>query len=351
MLVKDISRVIDRTAINWSELQNQTILISGATGLIGNAIVQCLLRVKEQKSIDFDIVVWVRNKEKAHRLFHDSVLYILGELNKPIVFEKKVDYIIHCANPTSSKFFVNNPVETVTMAFQGTSNLLDFALKNKVKSFVFLSSMEIYGFPAKGTKVTEVMSGRFDTQIIRNSYPLSKQICECLCFSYYHEYGVPTKVIRLTQTFGPGVSYNDERVFAEFARCVIEDRPIVLKTKGDTERCYLYISDAVSAIFTVLFKGKDGEAYSAANEESFCSILDMARIVSSFGTRGVDIIEQDITKYGYSNTVYMNLDTSKIRDLDWQPEVGLKESFEYMIEDMRKEKNRSQKLSINQYFN
>lgn len=339
MLETDIARVIDRTTINWADLQNQTILISGATGLIGNAIVQCLLRVQKQKSIDFNIVVWVRNKEKAHRLFHDSVVYICGELNKPIIYERKVDYIIHCANPTSSKFFVNNPVETVTMAFKGTSNLLDFALKNKVKSFVFLSSMEIYGFPAKGTKVTEVMSGEFDTQVIRNSYPLSKQICECLCFSYFHEYGVPTKVIRLTQTFGPGVSYNDERVFAEFARCVIEDRPIILKTKGETERCYLYISDAVSAIFTVMFKGKNGEAYSAANENSFCSILDMARIAASFGTRGVEIIEQDISKYGYSSTVSMNLDTAKIRKLGWMPEVGLKESFAYMIEYMRKKKD------------
>ena len=76
---------------------------------------------------------------------------------------------------------------------------------------------------------------------------------------------MPTRIVRLTQTFGTGVSYNDGRVFAEFARCVIEQRDIILKTKGETKRSYLYTADAVTAILTVLLNGETGAAYNAAN--------------------------------------------------------------------------------------
>lgn len=134
-------------------------------------------------------------------------------------YEGAVDYIIHCANPTSSSFFINKPVETIDTAVNGTKNILDFARNKGVASFVFLSTMEVYGFPAKGHKVKECEGGNFNSTIVRNCYPLSKQLCENLCVAYLSEYDIPAKVLRLTQTFGPGVDYNDGRVFAEFARC------------------------------------------------------------------------------------------------------------------------------------
>ena len=184
-------------------------------------------------------------------------------------------------------------------------------------------------------KVRENEGGSFDSAVVRNCYPLSKQTCESLCTGYASEYGVNTRVLRLTQTFGPGVSYNDGRVFAEFARCAIEKRNIVLKTKGETERCYLYVFDAVSAILTVLLKGKVGEIYTAANEDTYCSIIEMAELVAEMSGIDVEIKEQDISKSGYANTLYMDLDTSKLRDLGWKPVVGLEDSIRNLINYMK----------------
>lgn len=79
---------------------------------------------------------------------------------------------------------------------------------------------------------------------------------ECMCVSYGSEYGVPVKIVRLSQTFGPGVSYEDGRVFAQFARAAIENKNIVLKTKGETYRNYCYTRDAVIGILCVLLKEK-----------------------------------------------------------------------------------------------
>lgn len=318
--------------IDWSKFENRTIYITGATGLIGSNLVQALLLC-----VDVHIIVQVRNKLKAKKIFGDRVGYVISDLlNKPN-YAGKVDYIIHCANPTSSSFFINNPVETIETAVEGTKNILDFA-KEKQATVVFLSTMEVYGFPKKGHIVKENEGGSFDSLVVRNCYPLSKQVCESLCAAYSSEYGVHTRVLRLTQTFGPGVFYNDGRVFAEFARCAIEKRNIILKTAGETERSYLYTIDAVLAILVVLLNGADGEAYTAANENTFCSILNMANLVADISGISVVIRKQDVSKMGYANTLHMNLDTGKLQNLGWKAQVDLKKMYENLIDYMIKNK-------------
>jgi nucleoside-diphosphate-sugar epimerase len=177
---------------------------------------------------------------------------------------------------------------------------------------------------------------------VRSSYPESKRMCENLCTSYFSEYGVPVKVVRLTQTFGEGVDYNDGRVFAEFARCAIENKDIVLKTKGETKKNYLYVYDAVSAIITVLFNGENGNAYNAANEETYCSIYEMAQMVAEkCGNKSIKVVieeKDDILKFGYAPTLKMNLSTEKLKNLGWKPKKDLFGMFNVMIDDMIKNK-------------
>lgn len=104
-------------------------------------------------------------------------------------------------------------------------------------------------------------------------------MAECLCASYAKEYQVPVRIARLSQTFGPGVDYNDGRVFAEFVRCAVEKRNIVLHTQGNTVRSYCYTKDAVSALLHILLKGTDGEAYNVTNMDTAVSIREMADLV------------------------------------------------------------------------
>lgn len=331
MKIDDIKILKSNKNIDWSSFNNKTIYISGATGLIGSNLVNALLACSNAK-----IVVQIRNKKKAYKLFGEKVDYVVCDiLDKPI-YTENVDYIIHCANPTSSKYFIDYPVDTINTAINGTFNLLEFAKEKNVTSFVFLSTMEVYGIKKRGHKIKENESGSFDSSVVRNCYPLSKQTCENLCVAYKTQFKVPTRVLRLTQTFGPGVSYDDNRVFAEFARCIIENRNIILKTRGKTERSYLYTIDAVSAILTVLLKGSDGEIYTAANENTYCSIYDMAKMVAELGNIQVIIEEQDVAKFGYADTLYMNLDTSKLKNLGWYPYVNLKEMYLKLIESLKK---------------
>ena len=318
------------------EIKNKKFLITGATGLIGQSIVRRILMHGGK------VVAVVRDLERAKKIIGEdsSIEFILSDINTLPIEAIDVDYIIHAAANTSSKAFIEEPLSIIDTSINGTKRVLEISRLSNVKGMVYLSSMEVYGTPQTDDKIDELHGSNLNTMSVRSCYPESKRLCECLCAVYASHYKVPAKVIRLTQTFGPGVRYSDGRVFAQFARCVIEGKDIVLKTKGETKRNYLYTEEAVDAILTVLIYGKAGEAYNAANEDSYCSIYDMAMMVASKSEGKkikVLISDADTKNTGYAPTLHMNLDTGKLKKLGWQAHVGLSEMFDQLIDSMRKE--------------
>ena len=336
--LEDFRALAALQTLPWEALRNQTVLITGGTGLIGGNLVHALLFMNREKALNLRLILPVRDESAAAKMFPEGgeVLtlfpYHLGEI--PAV-EGEVNFIVHLASPTDSRFFKDRPVDTLLFNLDGTRAMLDLAREKKAKKLLFLSTMEVYGTPPKGHSVTEPELGAFDTMSARNSYPIAKQASEALCHAYYSQYGVPAVVLRLTQTFGPGVRYDDGRVFAEFMRCALEERDIVLRSPGATERPYLYTADAVSAILHALLKGGAGEAYTAANPDSYCSIREMAELVAGTVADGrirvLTDLSEDPAKFGYADTLTMMLDISKMRRLGWAPTVSLRDMFTRMI--------------------
>ena len=199
-------------------------------------------------------------------------------------------------------------------------NLLNLAKEKQIKGFVYLSSMEVYGYPKKGHKVTENEAGALSPLDLRNSYPISKQLCEAMCCAYAAEYKVPAKIIRLTQTFGPEINDSDNRIFAYFAKCVSQNQNIILKTKGESERSYLRSIDAVTAILMVLLQGKNGQAYNAADEDTYCSIAEMAEKIAVNAGIQIKYNIEDEAQNGFPPTLYMDLSTELLKKLGWKPE-------------------------------
>lgn len=330
--------------MNLSIFNGKTLFVTGATGLIGQTLIKRVIEFNRNNDGRIKVIASVRNMEKAHGIFgddnpEDELSYVVSDISSIPLEDMGIDYIVHAASNTSSRAFVERPMEIIETAVEGTKRVLKLAEINSISAMAYLSTMEVYGTPSTDEKIDESHSTNLDPMSVRSCYPESKRMCESICASYQKEYGVPTVVLRLTQTFGPGVQYNDGRVFAEFARCAIEGRDIVLKTKGETKREYLHVDDAVNAIFTSLIKGRPGEAYNVANEETYCSIHEMAELVADKCAEGrisVRIQEEDGSKYGYAPTLHMNLDTSKFRNLGWIPEHNLEETFKDMITDMNK---------------
>lgn len=344
ILQSDLDKLLCRQEIDWTQLQGTSILVTGATGLIGGQIVSFLLHANRKLHLDLKVYALVRDIEKGRRMFPESenntLFFVAQDILEPIVLNIPVDYIIHGASVTSSKDFVDYPVETIKTALCGTENILEFARKSKISSMVYLSSLEIYGvLDFSIDKVTENMSGELDCMSVRSSYSEGKRMAECLCAAYASEFSVPVKVARLSQTFGPGVSYNDNRVFAQFARCIIEGKNIVLKTDGSTTRNYCYTQDAIAAIFTILLKGNSGEAYNVANESTDISIKEMAEmLIACYPNSGANLvfdIAPDATKLGYNPKMKICLSTQKLQKLGWSAKIGLEQMFNNLIESMR----------------
>lgn len=337
---EDLNNIANLSVDFFKPLANKTILITGATGLIGFTLVNAILTASQKYRLDIRIVALIRNLEKAKAMFGEDsgfIEFIVSDITQKVHVDGPIDYIVHAANQTSSKAFISEPIETIRTAIEGTQNMLELAREKNSTSFAFLSSMEVYGTPSTDEKITESHPTNLNTMAVRTCYPESKRMCESLCASYASEYGISAKVIRLTQTFGPGVSYNDGRVFADFTRCALEGHDIILHTKGETKRNYLYTADAATAVLTVLLKGKSGEAYNAANEETYCSIYEMANLVAKHCAQGkikVIIQEEDISKFGYAPVLKMDLDTSKLKALGWKPTRSLTEMFVRLSQTM-----------------
>lgn len=326
---EDIKNIINY--FDMSVFDGKTILVTGATGLIGKLCVKSLLN----SGYNTQVIALVRDEEKAKNIFGESkrLTYLVQDINQRINTTRRVDYIIHAASTTSSKDFVEKPVETIYTAINGSRNVLEFAKNKRLEGMVYLSSLEIYGVNEK-ENIKEEDYGYIDILNPRSSYSESKKMVETMCISYGTEYGVPVKIARLAQTFGAGVSISDNRVFAQFAKAIINKENIILHTKGETKRNYCYTTDAVRGIFTILTKGENNNAYNIANENSYCSISEMAHLLENEYTK-VEYKIDEINR-GYNPTVKIALNTEKLNALGWEAKVNLKEMFDRLIMDFGK---------------
>lgn len=315
--------------VDLSDLTNATVLITGASGLIGRELVRCFSAINRRFGYGITLIITARNTDKLNalrRLYGNGIAIrvMAGNIVDCAFTDCKADYIIHCASVTESRLMISDPVEVIKTAVWGTNNVLASAVGTNVKSAVYLSSMEVYGFSEEERPLREEDMLYLDPLQVRSCYPESKRLAENLCASYFSEYNVPVKIVRLAQTFGHGVAHDDKRVFAEFARCAENGTNIVLKTDGGSKRMYLDTEDAVCAIVTVLLKGKSGEAYNAANKHTYCSIREMADTVAkSFGNGTIDVMFEIGDNACFPPSHKFRLDTAKIEKLGWYPQTDL----------------------------
>ena len=248
-------------------LSGKSVLISGATGMLGSCLVDAVMVWNRQQKEPCRVVAVGRNLEKARERFapfwnKKNFIFIQQDVCNPLnSFSEHVDFIIHAASNADPVNMAKYPVDTLLANVLGTKNLMEYGLAHGMKRFLYVSSGEIYGQPNENQDdFTEGYCGPLDLSNSRSCYPEGKRAAEVLCQSYRSQFGADVVIVRPCHLFGPTMSRQDSRAVAEFLWSAAEGRDIVLKSDGLRERSHCYVMDAVQGLLVVLEKGLSGEA-------------------------------------------------------------------------------------------
>lgn len=303
----------------WEQLSGCNILITGASGLIGSCLIEVLM-AREHK--DYCIYASGRNEARARKRFEEyandpAFHFFKYDVIKPLEGNVRFDYIIHAASNASPNFFASKPVEVIKSNINGVSNLFDYGMQHGLRRLLFVSTGEVYG-EGDGRAFTEEYSGYVNPVLSRSCYPASKRAAETLCVSYGVEYGVETVIARPCHVFGPNISESDNRVYAQFIRNVLNDEDIVMKSTGSQFRSWCYVVDCASALLYIMLKGKNGEAYNIADQESNISIRQLAELVAEIGGKVVVVdIPSNVEKADFNPVTKSVFSTRKLESLGW----------------------------------
>jgi nucleoside-diphosphate-sugar epimerase len=346
-VIADDFRNID-SQLNFEEIHNffskKTILVTGAGGFLGSYIVKFLLYLNYRFDLELTVICMARNRARAmerlaevqkangFKFFeHDVTLEI------PVDYDKS-DYVIHAASLASPKFYGINPVETILPNTIGVKNTLEYALRSRSKKYLFVSSGEVYGSPYTQEQIlSETDYGYIDSMNLRSCYAESKRLGENLCVAYSQQYGVPISVVRPFHTYGPGMALDDGRVFADFVRDVVGSMDLKLKSNGEAQRVFCYISDAALGFLKVLMFGGNSQAYNIANPDAEISIKDLAGLlVQLFPEKNLRVLimenKLDDSTYLRSEILRAYPTIEKVKELGWSPIVTLKDGFRRTVD-------------------
>ncbi|MFZ4796465.1 MAG: NAD-dependent epimerase/dehydratase family protein [Bacteroidia bacterium] len=335
IIATDIELIVSKYN-EWEKLKGTTVLITGANGFLPSYMLYTLLYLNDSKKIEINILALVRNSKKAKAKFgnlleRNDLKIIEQDVCLPIIFDEKIDYIIHAASQASPKYYGVDPVGTLSANVIGTKGLLDLALQKQVKSFLFFSTSEVYGIVDSSKIPTKENDyGYIDPTNVRACYAESKRMGENMCVSYLHQYKVPVKIVRPFHTYGPGMELNDGRVYADFIANIVQNENIEMKSDGLAMRAFCYSADATLGFFKVLLAGENGEAYNVGNPNGEISIINLAeKLVNLFPEKKLSVIKQQQTNANYiPSAVQRNCpDASKIGALGWQATTNIEEGF------------------------
>lgn len=323
---------ITRQNIPWHQLENTTVLITGATGMLASYVGFVLLFLNKKLRLNIQPVFLARSQRKLEMSYGEELYQahcLVQDVCETISYKGNVDYIFHAAGAASPYYIINDPLGIIKANVLGTKNVLEFACAANCKNITFASTREIYGKVEGKTFINEDDMGTIDPLQHRACYPESKRLAEALFMAYYHQHGINFNTIRIAHSYGPGMQItSDGRVMADLLNDVVNGRDIVLKSNGEAERAFCYVTDAVSGIFRVMLEGEPSLAYNLANEKEPILIRELARLIQALsGNRKGVRFDLDHSQRGYTDYVRTSLDTKRIESIGWDIKVSLEDGI------------------------
>ena len=346
--------VVERLGDQWKQLSGATVLITGGAGFLGRWFLTTLALVNEHVlSYRPCHIVCLDHFSRGRPKWLDALPgteTIMADISA-IEFGSlpRFEYVVHGASIASPLFYRRAPLATMDANVRGIRALLEACVARigAVRSVLFMSTSEIYGDPpAHEVPTSEAYNGNVSCTGPRACYDESKRYGETLCTTFHRVHGIPVKIARPFNNYGPGFVLEDGRVIPDLMRSVLSGQDIVLHSDGAPTRTFCYGADAVTGYFQLLFSDRNGEPYNIGAARPEISMGDLARLVADLAAtelgRTVRIAHEasDDLHYLTHNPQRRCPDITKARnDIGFSPrwtlEAGLLATLRWHLQEVR----------------
>lgn len=318
-------------ASNQNYWRGRSVLVTGATGLVGSWLVKKLL------DLGADVVALVREGSRPSMLTRDGLLSQIVTVDvslgdspgiQRVLTQYSVGSIFHLAAQSLVGLAKNDPLGTLEANVRGTWNILEAARQVGVNQIVIASSYKAYG-------ASEDLPFR-ETHPLRGAYPYdcSKSCTDLIATMYATTYGVPVGIARCANVFGGG-DLNFSRMIPDLICTTLRGERFVIRSEGKAVRDFLFVKDAVDAYLCLAEKvEKDrhmaGEAFNFSMEERF-TVLEMVDAILQL--MGRPDLRPEIQNIATSETreQFMVCDKAR-RMLGWKPRFSLQQGLHETID-------------------
>ena len=297
-LRRDLDFIVENTTILFSQLQNQSVFITGATGFFGKWLLYTLKWANHQGGYSIKITALSRNPNqfiKNHPHLAKDVTFIQGDVVDFAFPNQHYDYIIHAATPASKKLNNEQPTLMLNTIIAGTQRVLAFSKYCNAKRILHTSSGAVYGIqPTNIDNVTEDYLGAPDISNVKNAYSEGKRIAELLGVIHANETGIEFVNARCFAFIGVYLPLTSHFAIGNFINNGLNNEAIIIKGNGTPKRSYLYMADLVIWLLTILINGENKEAYNVGSDISL-SITKLAQAVHlHFPKSPIEILQKPL---------------------------------------------------------
>ena len=333
---EDVAALCDAASDALRELSATTVLVTGGAGFLPSYLVDALAHANDTLLDEPCRIICVDNyltgsaSRVAHLEGRSDVRFVEHDLTQPLSLDEPVDHVVHGASIASPIWYRRYPLETIDVNVSGTRHLLDLAVADAARSFVYLSSSEIYGDPPREQIPTsEDFWGHVSSTGPRACYDESKRLAETLCMTYHRLHGLPVRLVRPFNVYGPRLRLDDGRIVPDLIRDALDGKPLVLYSDGRATRSFCYIGDFVAALPHLMRSDVPSGPYNVGNDEEI-TIRECAEIVDALSDepQGIRFEVSDDTQYLTDNPQRRCPDLTKTKStIPWQPQVMAREGL------------------------
>lgn len=305
-------------------------LITGGAGFLGSHLCDFFI-AQGHEVICMDNLIKKENLENiAHLMGHERFQFIKYDVTEYLHVNGKLDNILHFASLASPKDYLDYPIQTLKVGSLGTHKALGLAKEKKAR-FLLASTSEVYGDPAVHPQ-PESYPGNVDPVVPRGVYDEAKRFAEAITMAYHRNHGIPTRIARIFNTYGPRMRLGDGRALPNFMVQALKGEDITVYGNGTQTRSFCYVEDLIEGIKKLL-DSDETEPVNLGNPEEI-TILDFAKeIIDLTGSRSRIIFcslpqndpkvrQPDITK---AKTI-----------LKWEPKVSRREGLSRTLQYFKK---------------